>query len=241
MIKKHNNMVENNNVLNAYSTVNAPRAGEEDGVHFINVDIRSTSELGRKVSMVYSKPFNTIIGRVSSIRMFANAITIPGFPMDLLGKFKYTKEDMLRIPKDSVTKVPNYWALIAYAFCEKVKADPILKKLLTENELPFSGIAGNKEVDFFNTKLLIEKPNYKLGKYIAIIRIVSEMLKANKFTEIDIKDFIIKCKDVPEVDLLEGVACKLNIAQKADNVETEPVSNSEENGKEEENNSAELS
>lgn len=215
MIKKHSSKVENNNILNKYSTVDAPRTGEEDGVHYINVDIRSTTELGRRVSMVYSKPFFTIIGQASSIRMFANAITIPGFPMDLLNKFKPTKEDMMRIPKGEVSKVPNYWALVTYAFCEKVKADPVLKKLLLENNLPFTAIAGNKEVEFFNTKLLVEKPNFKLGKYIAIIRIVSEMLKTNKFTDNDIKDLIVKCKDVPEVDLLEGVACKINKAPAA--------------------------
>ena len=139
--------------------------------------------------------------------MFANAITIPGFPAELLNKFRPTKEEIAKIPREG-SKVPNYWALIAYAFTEMVKSDQNLKKMLTENTLPFTATE-ERVVDFFGKLCPLSYPNYKLGKYIAIIRLVSDMLKENKFTDENIKDFIVQCKDVPEVDILSGIAWPL--------------------------------
>lgn len=220
MIKnnKTNKGTTSPSILGEYPKLYYPGVNKVEGIDYINVDIKSKCELGRKLSMVYSRPFNTIIGKAISIRMFANAISVPGFPMELLSKFKPTTDELKSIPKQTI-KVPNYWALLAYAFCEKVKADKDLKLALFENELPFTVAtksADQTEVDFFNTKVLIDKPkydlNFKLVRYVAIIRAVSKMIKEDKFSEEDIKEFIVQCKDVPEVELLEGVAVAINKA-----------------------------
>lgn len=199
-------------ILDKHSTIQTPATSAEDGVDYINVDFHSSTDLGRRLSMVYSKPFFTILGQTANIKTFAAAITIPNYPAEFIRKYRLTSEDFKQIPKERVS-VPNYWALIAYAFCEKVKADKDLQKMLKENTLPFTAISGNKEVNFFNTTLVMAKPNFQLGKYVAIIRLVSDMIKNGTFKDQEIKDFIVSCKDVPEVDLLEGVACKLLIKQ----------------------------
>lgn len=210
--KKTNKKVEGSALLNQNSKIEAING--QDGVHFINVDIKSESFLGKRLSMQYSKSFNTIIGKCISIRMFANAITVPGFPAELLNKFKPTKEEIAKIPREG-NKVPNYWALIAYAFTEMVKSDQNLKKLLTENTLPFTAVE-RRVVDFLGTPVPVSGPNFKLGKYVAIIRLVSDMLKQDKFTEDNIKDFIVQCKDVPEVDILSGIAWPLPQVKKTE-------------------------
>lgn len=220
MIKNTTTTKESSSILNQHSKIDAPNMAEQDGTHFINVDIRSKSQLGKRLSMQYSKSFNTIIGRVISIRTFANAITIPGFPPELLNKFKPTKEDLARIPKEG-TKVPNYWALIAYAFTEMVKQDSALKDMLIKNDLPFVAVE-ERVTDFFGTPFPVSRPNYKLGKYIAIIRLVSKLLKENKFTDENIKAFIVDCKDVPEVDILTDIAWPVKTAKPETKPEEKP-------------------
>jgi hypothetical protein len=220
MIKKSTTKkTEGSALLNQNSKIEVING--QDGVHFINVDIKSESFLGKRLSMQYSKSFNTIIGKCISIRMFANAITVPGFPAELLNKFKPSREEIAKIPREGV-KVPNYWALIAYAFTEMVKSDQNLKKLLTENTLPITSVE-KRVVDFLGTPVPVSGPNYKLGKYVAIIRLVSDMLKQNKFTESDIKDFIVQCKDVPEVDILTGIAWVLPEVKTTEVKQEEPA------------------
>jgi len=120
-------------------------------------------------------------------------ISTPSYPIALLNKKKLTKHDINRIPSKRVT-VPNYWGIVAYMTCARIKTDEHLMKLLKDNEVVLTSV-NIKKTETMGISGATYIPNYKMGRYLSIVRYISDMLKCNKFTDNDIKQFILACRD----------------------------------------------
>lgn len=181
-----------------------------DGVDFININMRSDSELGRKLHTGYNHPFALFagIGAVSNIKTFISFITRVEFPLYLLTKKKWEPEDVAKVSQERVYP-KNYWALVAWAVCSRIRNDAYLIKLLKENELPFTAFTLIEEESLLEGKDDMGgkqvKMNYGLATYIAIIRNISDMIKADEFETSKIKSFIESCKQYPDEDIFAGL------------------------------------
>lgn len=200
-------------VVEQYDNVQA-NSGLKDGVDYINVSPHGETELGRMLFLTHSHPFNTFLGKCANIKNFMSAITKVSFPIRLLSKPKLTKEEKEKIfgDKSGVKNVPNYWALIAYAFTEKVKADTKLQELLVNNNLEFVSFKIIKNKPLFNKYVDISIPDESMLRYIAIIKYVETLLKEGRFNTDTITEFIEKCKYRPELDITDGIALNITIA-----------------------------
>jgi len=86
-------------------------------------------------------------------------------------------------------KLPNYWAIMAYALCTRVSQDPKLQKWLKENTLPLT-IARwevrNKYVEELSKPVYVNVT--QLANYLNIVRDIEKLLKEDRF----VTDEVIK-------------------------------------------------
>ena len=209
-------------ILTKYSTLDGKlipafaNQDNEEGVKYINISKKSNSELGRMLAPTYSVRFKTFLGNIYSIKSFIEAIVTPGYPLELLTKPRLTKKDFEKIPSRNIRKnhLANYWALVAYALCQRVKGDTKLQSLLASNKLPFTVYTVNNSEEFFGKIINVVKLDYSLARYVGIIRYIETMIKSNTFTKTNISQFIENCKDSPDKDLLDGIALNIEIIEK---------------------------
>lgn len=186
----------------------------EGNKNYTNISPKSDSELGRMLYITYPCSFNTFLGKCASVKNFMTAITVPGFPLKWLTKTKFTREEKSRIFNENtgVKNVPNYWALIAYAFIERVKSDAKLQELLINNTTEFVSIKlTNRKLG--DRSIYVSDVDETLYRYIAIVQGVETMLKEGRFNKENIDAFVYDCKYHPETDILEGVAVKLTVKE----------------------------
>lgn len=185
-----------------------PNDNEKEGVDFINISFKSENRLGRELHPNYSRTFNTVLGKVASVRNFTSLITIPGYPVDLVNKRNLLPEEQARIPKGRISPV-NYWALVAYAICERILQDKKIKAELQKNKAYLTAFESYEAPSLFkgrtNLNRSVKSATLRLSNYIAILRAISEMIKKNKFNRDDISEFIEQCKADPSKDVFEGV------------------------------------
>lgn len=202
-------------VLEFYNAVQNGMNKDEmkDGVNFINITSQGETELGKMLFITYSHPFNTFLGRCANIKNFMTAITRSNFPLNFLTKTRFTKEEKAKIfaDKSRVINVPNYWALVAYAFIERVKADKKLQEMLVNNTLDYVSFRVSKDKVLFNKIVNITYPDESLVRYIAIVKHVEALLKEGKFNKDNIDKFINDCKYHPELNILDGIATNISI------------------------------
>ena len=191
-----------------YAALPSYSGDKKEGVDYINVNHNSESVLGKRLAPSYNQSFPTFIGECSSITNFMNAIKYEGYPLSLLNKWRVT-EEQFNFRGAKQLDVPNYWSLVAYALCQKVKADEELQKMMKENELPYTCFTTTVNKTFFNKSVMITQPKTSLAKYVAIIRHIQNMLKEDRFTDTHIEKFISDCKKFPEKDFLAGTCFKV--------------------------------
>lgn len=186
-----------------YSALPSYAGDKKEGVDYINISHNSESVLGKRLAPSYNLTFPTFIGDCASITNFMNAIKYESYPLSLLNKWKVT-EEQFSFKTAKQLDVPNYWSLVAYALCQKVKADEELQKMMKENELPYTCFTTTVNKTFFNKSVMITQPKTSLARYVAIIRHIQNMLKEDRFTDSHIEKFISDCKKFPEKDFLDG-------------------------------------
>lgn len=196
---------------------------QKDGIDYINIAMNGNTELGRRLAQGYTRNFITFLGRTNSVRSFMSAVTVPGYDLNLLSKNRITREDVATIPK-TIIDVPNYWALLAYALCEKVRADKELQDMIKQNNIPFTSLGKPIEKPLFNVMISTINVKHDMIKYVAIVNEISKLIKEDKFNNENILDLINKCKSDPEKEIWDGIACadKLTIKSKEES-ETKEV------------------
>lgn len=184
-----------------------------DGVDYINITVQGETELGKMLFLTYPHTFNTILGRCASVKHFITAITKPNFPLNLLSKPKFTKAEKAKVfgNKTGVMNVPNYWALVAYAYTARVKADKKLQELLIANTLDFVSFKVYRDKMIFGKSVNLMVPDTSMVRYIGIIKYIETMLKEGKFNNENIEKFINDCKYHPELEILDGTALNVSI------------------------------
>lgn len=194
--------------LNTTNFLKLPNDNEKEGVDFINISFKSENRLGRELHPNYNRTFNTVLGKVASVRNFISLITIPGYPVDLVNKRNLLPEEQARIPKGRISPV-NYWALVAYAICERVLQDKAIKAELQKNKAYLTSFESYEAPSLFkgrtNLNRSVKSATLRMANYIAILRAISEMIKQHKFNRDDISEFIEQCKADQTKDVFEGV------------------------------------
>ena len=91
------------------------------------------------------------------------------------------------------------------------------------NNLPYTCYEVTTTKALFNKSIVTSVPKINMGKYCAICYYIGEMLKADQFTDKHIEEFVNACKEKPEQDLLDGVACSITVVDEPVTTTTEPV------------------
>lgn len=196
-------------ILKNNSKLSLLNKGEKEGERLINVSPKSHTLLGKMLSPITTS--NTILfcGRVGSIKTFMEAIKTPDFPTDYLTKPFLLSAEIEKIPRKKV-RLPNYWALVAYAVVERVKQDKKLISLLKANTLELTALEKDKEVDLFGKKFVVPRAHEKLGFYIAIVRCIEKMIKDGTFDSKEkVDEFILECRDDIEKDIFANICIPL--------------------------------
>lgn len=179
--------------------------GEKEGERFINISPKSTSKLGKMLAPTTPSYTKLFCGKVACIKRFMEAIKTPNYPMEFLTKPHLNASERHKIPKE-IIKLPNYWALVAYAVVERVRQDVKLSKLLLENNLSFTILGKEETVEFLDKKILCARVNNAMGAYVGIIRNIELMLKEDTFKDKKVTDeFILKCRDDIEKDIMDSI------------------------------------
>ena len=149
-------------------------SGLEEGKDYISLVADSKHILGRALSINYNYVFKTLIGDVRGIGRFMQYVS---------------NKDLGIIKKLPTLKLPNYWAIMAYALCTRVSQDPKLQKWLKENTLPLT-IAKwevrNKYVEELSKPVYVNVT--QLANYLNIVRDIEKLLKEDRF----VTDEVIK-------------------------------------------------
>ena len=163
----------------------------EEGKDYISLVAGSKHILGRALSINYNYVFKTLIGDVRSIGRFMQYLSTRGYPYRLVMKGQFSNKDLAIIKKLPTLKLPNYWAIMAYALCSRVSQDPKLQKWLKENTLPLT-IARwevrNKYVEELSQPVYVNVT--KLGNYLNIVRDIEKLIKEDKFGNEEIINLI---------------------------------------------------
>lgn len=204
-----------NNILTRNGDLKIYEPGEA-----IDVRLSSDEPLGRMLSPLYKSTIVTELGTFNSIKSFMNYLTVPNYPAKYNHKAVLDKKEERKLyKKNGVKFVPNYYALVAYALLTRISKDKKLMEMLKENNKPFTSTVTMTAQLFGSEPRDYTTVNLKMMRYIAVIRLVSEDIKAGK--KIDkkyIEDFVTKCKDKPDQDLLEGAAFITKAKEQAEKI-----------------------
>ena len=192
--------------------------GKEEGKDYISLVSESNHILGRALSINYNYLFKTLIGDVRSIGRFMQYISTKDYPYRLLMKGQFSNKDLGIIKKLPTIKLPNYWAIMAYAVCSRVNQDPKMQKWLRENTLPLT-IAKWVVRDKYAPEL--SEPVYmnitKLGNYLSIVKDIEKLLKEDKFIDANVIDLINSYKVEPNVSVFERARLEVPEPKKKSN------------------------
>lgn len=192
--------------------------GQEEGKDYISLVSESNHILGRALSINYNYLFKTLIGDVRSIGRFMQYISTKDYPYRLLMKGQFSNKDLGIIKKLPTIKLPNYWAIMAYAVCSRVNQDPKMQKWLRENTLPLT-IAKWVVRDKYVPEL--SEPVYmnitKLGNYLNIVNDIQKLLKEDRFTDTNVIDLINSYKVEPNVSVFERARLEVPEPKKKSN------------------------
>lgn len=192
--------------------------GKEEGKDYISLVSESNHILGRALSINYNYLFKTLIGDVRSIGRFMQYISTKDYPYRLLMKGQFSNKDLGIIKKLPTIKLPNYWAIMAYAVCSRVNQDPKMQKWLRENTLPLT-IAKWVVRDKYVPEL--SEPVYmnitKLGNYLNIVNDIQKLLQEDKFTDANVIDLINSYKVDHKVSVFEKARLEVPEPKKKSN------------------------
>ena len=89
---------------------------------YINVSKYSDSKLGKVLSPGHPVSIKTLLGVVGTLRSAMVYIVTPNYPSNLLAKRSLKRFERNKIPKQTID-VPNYWAVVTYLLCLRIKED----------------------------------------------------------------------------------------------------------------------
>nr|DAO50759.1 MAG TPA: hypothetical protein [Caudoviricetes sp.] len=177
-----------------------------EGKDYIALSSNSDTILGRALSFNNPRKFKTFIGEVSGIRRFVDFIGYSYLPISFLLKGKYTKEDNELIKTKTRLELSNYWAVVCYAVCERIRQDKQLQIMIRNNTLPWTIVYWRKNPavleEITQDRLCVNQ--IKLGEYLAMLRDIEILIKNNKFNKVGIAELIKHYMKNPEADLFEG-------------------------------------
>jgi len=151
---------------------------------------------------------HTVFGKVRSLRVAMDYLITPGYPTELLNKRNLTRADLNSIPKDKI-RIPNYWAIVAYLACMRIKNDPELIDMIKDNKLPYMAVRRNAIEGYDEQPIYAYESIYQMNRYLAILSAISELIKHDRFDDENIRKLVNNAKDKPHLNLFHGVAYNL--------------------------------
>ena len=179
---------------------------------YINVSKYSDSELGKALLPSTPVSLPTLFGEVGTLKSAMEYIVTPNYPVRLLSKRKLKSTDVNRIPKQKID-VPNYWSVVAYLLCLRVKSDDALINMLRETDEDNKFVSYNKvNKTTLGIKSSVYKPNTDMNMYLHIIDSIVRMIKSSVFNDHYIRELIISYKE----DKTKSVFADLAITVESD-------------------------
>lgn len=177
------------------------RVNGEEGVDFIAVYAHSNSELGKRLGLYNNESFNTPVGKFLSMITFSNYLKYENLPK----RYYLHYIDSLEVKKLGLKKsyIYNYWSAMGSALYYKIINSPGLKEEMKANTLPFSIHSVKRKVSMLGSEVEITKAYKELLPYIVILNKFDSLIKADQFTEENVRAFLEEIKTHPDRDILE--------------------------------------
>lgn len=172
----------------------------KEGIDHINISLKSNHMIGKLLSPMFNHMFKTFLGYTCNIQQFLYAVTKPGYDMKYLTKQRVSREEKEKIIKMETIKLPNYYALVAYALCEMIKQNIKLQTMLKNNNLQLTYYLVHKKPRIMDTHM---------ERYLNICIYIQYMIKNNIFNQEHIEYFICKCKENSTKSFMDDIACNI--------------------------------
>jgi len=169
----------------------------------ININSRSTTDLGKRLCYSYPFAIKTICGPAGSIRNFIDFLCKEGYPAELLPKTRMTKDDILRVPK-LPKRVNNYLAILAYILTQRILQDKRLQVSMKSNTLPYTSYRETRKETLFNSVIELSIPDVKMWKYVFVVNKIDELVKADNFNKATANALVESCMKDPTSKLFKG-------------------------------------
>jgi len=198
-------------ILNATSGIKTLK--ELDGYQIVNVSKYSKDELGKALTYgTMFRPVNTVIGRITNVRVAMDYISTPGYPRALLSKKRLRYEDIKTVPKKKIS-VPNFWAITMHFVWERIIGDRKLINdiLALEHKHEFTSFnVYTNEVRNEVTETIYYNANMK--RYLGILRILTRVIREEKESNWNaiVYEYILKAKDRPDLKVTADTAVEIN-------------------------------
>lgn len=171
-----------------------------EGINHININLKSNHIIGRLLSPMYNHMFKTFLGYTCNIQQFLYAVTKPCYPIECLVKQRMSYKEIEKIKNMETIKLPNYYALLAYALCEIIKQNIRLQNMLKNNNLQLTYYLVRKKTNIMNRYMT---------RYLNICLNIEKLIKNNIFNQEHIDYFISKCREDTNKSYRDGIACKI--------------------------------
>jgi hypothetical protein len=173
---------------------------------YINISKYSDCELGKVLAPGYPVSLETLFGTIGTLKSGMEYIVTPNYPTRLLSKRKLRRIDLEKIPRRKID-VPNYWAVVTYLLCLRIKSDHevinALKKLDTETTFVSYNKVSNET---FGIKSIVHKPNTDMNMYLHIMESIFKLIKADLFNHTYIRNLIISYKEDKDKSVFADLA-----------------------------------
>ncbi len=156
-----------------------------DGVNYIELWYGET-KLGKYLSPFHYYEFESLLGKIPSIKRLMDFLGSSDFPKELLSKKMLSVKDKKTIKNLTNKHRKGYWSFVLYHLILRVRKDKHLVKMIQENELPYAA-TGNKTttVELFNKDIETKSRIKSMDPYINCIKIIEELAKSNKLSDDD--------------------------------------------------------
>ena len=158
-------------------------SNHQDGVDYISI-VNPSTELGKMLAPEYTFEFDTVFGKVISIRRLMEYLNRDKYPSRFLSKSKLTHRDINEIKQCTIKHIENYWVYILYGVIKRISSDDKLISLIKDNDLDFVALDTKLVSDtLFDKEVSVKKHLTKFSYYVSCLRIVTDLIKSDKLND----------------------------------------------------------
>lgn len=150
-----------------------------DGETYIEL-WHGTTNLGKYLSPFHYYEFESLLGKIPSIKRLMDFLGNSNFPPELLSKKVLTEKDKALIKSLPNNHRKGYWGFVLYHLILRVRKDKKLVKMIKSNTLPYlATINKSSTVELFNKNIETRTKVKSMDPYVNCVKVIEDMVKSD--------------------------------------------------------------